>query len=216
MVFQQGLESFHMAKTQTYRLLLVRTGSTEWDDAGRLQGTVDLPLSVSARQGMGGKLDELGSAELSVVLSGPDEASRQTAEALAAKAGCPVRVVDEFQEVNLGLWEGMLVSEFERRYPRVCRQWQEDPASVMAPEGENLEEARDRVLGALMRELERSKKGGAVAAVMRPIVWGVVHCSLRRASTCEFWTGTKEAGWFEWFSVPRSLGRTAAPAAWAK
>ena len=137
----------------------------------------------------------LSGAELAVVVTGPDEASRQTAEALAARAGCGVKVLDDLREINLGLWEGMLASEFERRYPRVCRQWLEDPASVMAPEGENLEEVRERVVGALSRELDRHRKAGPVAAVLRPIVWRVVHCSLRSASTCEMWTGAKEAGW---------------------
>lgn len=153
---------------------------------------------------------------MAAVVTGPDEASRQTAEALAAKAGCGVKVVDELREINLGLWEGMLASEFERRYPRVCRQWLEDPASVMAPEGENLEEVRERVMGALSRELDRWRKTGPVAAVLRPIVWRVVYCSLRSVSTCEMWTGAKEAGWYEWFSVPRSPGRSPATAVWAK
>jgi probable phosphoglycerate mutase len=205
-----------MAKMQTSRLLLMRTGQTEWDEAGRLQGSVDLPLSVAARQGLEVQVGILGQAELAVVLSAPDEASRQTAEAVASHTGGSVKVLDELREINLGLWEGMLTSEFERRYPRVCRQWQDDPASVMAPEGENLEEVRERVMGVIMRELDRYRKVGAVGVVVRPFVWGVVNCSLRAASTCEFWTGAKEAGWHEWFSVPRTLGRPPAPAAWAK
>lgn len=205
-----------MAKTQTSRLLLVRSGSTEWDDAGRLQGTVDLPLSDSARQGLTAQMEPLAGTELAVVLCGPDEASRETAEALAAQTGCSIKVVDALHEINIGLWEGMLRSEFEHRYPRVCRQWLEDPASVMAPEGENVEEVQERVMGALLREIDRYRKVGAVGLVVRPFVWGVVHCSLRAASWCDFWTGAKESGWYEWFSVPRTMGRQSMPAAWAK
>jgi broad specificity phosphatase PhoE len=196
-----------MAKTQTCRLLLMRTGSTEWDEAGRLQGSVDLPLSAAARQGVNDQIGMLGAAELAVVLTGPDEASRETAEIVAAQTGCSPKVVDELREINLGLWEGMLVSEFERRYPRVCRQWLEDPASVVAPEGEGLEEAQERVVNALAKELDRYRKVGAVGVVLRPLVWGVVNCRLRSTSTCEFWSGAKDAGWFEWFSVPRTFGR---------
>jgi probable phosphoglycerate mutase len=205
-----------MAKIQTFRLLLVRAGDTEWDEAGRLQGSVDLPLSGAAQRGLEQEISSLQQAQLAVVLCGPDEASRMTAEAVAARTGCGVKVVDDLREINLGLWEGMLASEFERRYPRVCRQWLDDPASVMAPEGEGLEEVRERVITALMRELERHRKAGAVGAVLRPLVWGVVNCWLRAASTCEFWAGAKEAERFEWFDVPRTSGRPQAPAAWAK
>src|SRR5688572_29219178 len=100
-----------MAKTQTCRLLLMRTGSTEWDEAGRLQGSVDLPLSAAARQGVNDQIGMLGAAELAVVLTGPDEASRETAEIVADQTGCSPKVVDDLREINLGLWEGMLVSE---------------------------------------------------------------------------------------------------------
>lgn len=201
-----------MAKTQTCRFLLMRTGPTEWDEAGRLQGSVDLPLSAAAQKGIGEQAAMLGTAELAVVLCGPDEASQQTAEVVAAQTGCNAKVVDGLREINLGLWEGMLTSEFERRYPRVCRQWLEDPAGVMAPEGESLEEVQERVVTALGREVERYRKVGAVGVVLRPFVWGLVNCRLRSTSTCEMWAGAKDAGWFEWFSVPRTFGRQTASA----
>ncbi len=201
-----------MAKTQTCRLLLMRTGSTEWDEAGRLQGSVDLPLSPVAQRGISDQVSALGTTELTVVLTGPDEASQQTAEAVAAQTGCSPKVVDDLREINLGLWEGMLASEFERRYPRVCRQWLDDPASVTAPEGEGLEGVQERVTTALARELDRYRRVGAVGVVLRPFVWGVVNCRLRSASTCQFWSGAKDAGWFEWFSVPRTFGRETTPA----
>lgn len=202
-----------MAKTtQICRLLLMRAGSTEWDEAGRLQGSVDLPLSGPAREGLQQKVAELGQTKLAVVLCGPDEASRETAEAVAVHGGCNVKVVDDLREINLGLWEGMLASEFERRYPRVCRQWLDDPANVVAPEGEGLEEVRERVVSALSREFDRYRKAGAVGVVLRPLVWGLAHCQLRSASTCEFWSGVKEAGWYDWFSVPRTFGRETTPA----
>lgn len=202
-----------MAKTQHCRLLLMRSGATDWDEAGRLQGSVDLPLSAGAHAGLGERVALLGTTELAVVLCGPDEASRETAEAIAAQTGCSVKVVDGLREVNMGLWEGMLTSEFEQRYPRVCRQWQEDPASVIAPEGEGWEEVQERVLASLTRELDRYQKVGAVGVVLRPFVWGLVNCRLRSVLTCEFWSGSKDAGWFEWFSVPKTFGRETAPAA---
>lgn len=205
-----------MAKQHTYRVLLTRTGMTEWDDAGRLQGSVDLPLSGGSRSQLAEHVRVLDGVDLGVVLSGPDEASRETAEQIAEKTGATARVVEDLRDINLGLWQGMLSSEFERRYPRVCRQWQEDPAGVTAPEGEGFEEVRERVTTALMRELDRAKRSGAVGVVLRPFVWGMVHCWLRSASTCELWTGAKDAAWFEWFDVPRVSGRSQAPAAWAK
>ena len=109
----------------------------------------------------------------------------------------PARIevaVDELREMNLGLWEGMLAEDFEKRYPRACQKWLDDPASVVAPEGDCLEDVRERVLTAVRREVERQRRVGAVGLVLRPFVWGIVHCWLRSCSLCEFWAEAKEAG----------------------
>jgi len=39
-----------MAKKDQIDLLLVRSGRTEWEEAGRLQGQADLPLSEAGRE----------------------------------------------------------------------------------------------------------------------------------------------------------------------
>ncbi|HVZ93598.1 MAG TPA: histidine phosphatase family protein, partial [Phycisphaerales bacterium] len=45
-----------MGKQTGIQVVLVRSGRTEWDDAGRLQGVTDLPLSESGRSALGGQL----------------------------------------------------------------------------------------------------------------------------------------------------------------
>lgn len=46
-----------MTKPGTVTLTLVRSGATEWDDAGRLQGATDLPMSESGREALLATLD---------------------------------------------------------------------------------------------------------------------------------------------------------------
>jgi broad specificity phosphatase PhoE len=190
---------------------VIRAGATEWDGAGRVQGAVDLPLSVPGKAEIEEHIRTLAPGGLAAVLSAPDESSTETARLVAQATGARAKVVEELGEVHLGLWEGLPLAELEARYPRACRQWMDDPACVNAPDGENLAEAADRIIGAVARAVDKTRTG-AVAVVLRPFALGLVRCWLADAPTCEFWTEVKEAPWSEWFTVPgeRAKARTQA------
>ena len=49
------------------------------------------------------------------------------------------------QNLNLGLWQGMQVSEVRHKQPKVYRQWQEQPENVCPPDGEMIEQAEQRI-----------------------------------------------------------------------
>lgn len=172
-----------MAKIASHRVLLIRSGQTDWDLAGRLQGSTDLPLSPAGRCEVEAEVAEFGEAGLSVVLCAPDEASQQTA-AIWSK-GAKVVVIPGLSEPNVGLWEGILRSELEDRYCRAGRQWGDDPSCVTPPEGESLESAAARLLPALGKALSRVKGRRAddalpagLGLVLRPIAQSIVRCSV--------------------------------------
>ena len=170
-----------MAKSEQIGVLFVRCGSTEWDDAGRLQGETDLPLSESGRSAfaasLDGMLDQPGAFPIGLVLHGPDEASAQTAEILAARTDARARRIDGFREMDLGLWEGLRNEELQDRYPSAHRQWMEDPTSVTPPDGDNLADAEARLMTALAKALERPGRQG-VAIVLRPLSFALMQCWL--------------------------------------
>ncbi len=214
-----------MGKASKIRLLVARAGSTAWDDAGRVQGGSDLPLSESGRAAVVVGLTSLKATSLDVILCGPDEASQETARLLAQTAksgGAKVKIVPELAEVELGLWEGMLGEDLQERFPRACRQWQEDPASVNAPEGECLGAAAERVVRGLVEALERVKGPSgwrgtgeepavAAAVVLRPIALGIVRCWLNNVPTNRLWSEVKDKPWADWYDLTRDGLKRPAP-----
>jgi probable phosphoglycerate mutase len=195
-----------MSKSNEIRVLLVRTGQTEWDRAGRMCGCTDVPLSQAGQLEAETQAAVLTDVKLSAVLCGPDEASQATALALAKATGGKIKVVEELGEVSLGLWEGRLETELEEVCPRLYRQWVEDPASVQAPEGETLEEARDRILEGLSRALNRSKSG-AVGVVLRPLAHALVRCELSGTPIRGVWSMMKTGLPMQWRTVERDAFR---------
>lgn len=186
--------------TTSRRVLLVRCGGTEWDEAGRLAGATDLPLSPAGRDAVQEQLEQLGEVRLSTVLCGPTEACEATARMLAERTGAKVRVVKGLGEVHLGLWEGLREADLCERYPRAYRQWMTDPGSVVPPEGEPLEAAQRRIVGALARALEKSRNS-AVAVVLGPMALALLRRCLVGRGTRDLWAYGDSQPPLEWVTL---------------
>lgn len=195
-----------MAKTNEIRVLLVRTGETEWERAGRLAGATDVPMSNQGHDAVRKAAQGLTDVKLSTIYCGPDEASQVTAREMAQVTGGKIRIIEELGEINLGLWEGLLASELEEKCPRAYRQWMEEPASVQVPEGENLEEARARIIESLSRTLDRFGNGAA-GVVLRPVALALVVCELTGTPTRNIWSIIKTGPATQWRTVQRDAIR---------
>jgi len=199
-----------MAKTTDIRVLFVRTPETDWEKAGRIAGSTDVPLNEAGWQSFRTAVEALGEVRLTAVLCGPDEASQAVARDIAKSAGAKVKIVEDLGEVHLGLWEGMLRTDLEDKCPRAFRQWIDDPAAVQVPEGEGLEEAQTRLRGALSGGLARAKpEAGAVGVVLRPMARGLIGCVLEGVPTKGLWSMIDSAPLLEWRTVDRGSLRTA-------
>lgn len=182
-------EPAHMAKRAPTDLLLVRSGRTDWEDQGRLQGNADLPLGEPGRKSLSAILDHLHRDDdqpaPAAVIAAPDEASQETARLLAERSGAKVRTIDNLRAIHLGLWEGLLDEDLNDRYARAYRQWRDDPASINPPEGEGFIAGQVRVLTALAKALE--KAAGPVAVVLRPLEYALVRAATQNQPSSKIW-----------------------------
>ncbi len=98
-------------------LVLVRHGQTDWNLAGRIQGSSDIPLNDTGR----GEAREAGRllAEESwdAIVSSPLIRARETAEIIAQEIGLhTVELVPALRERHYGAAEGLTGAEAEARY----------------------------------------------------------------------------------------------------
>jgi len=159
------------------RLILFQQGLTKWEREGRLRGQLDVPLSPEGVAAVTEAARELSSLAPRVVYHGPDQAGRQTADLLAEHTTAAVRETDGLAELDLGLWQGLLVAEVKQRHPRVYRQWREHPARVSPPEGETLARASERARSALER-IGRRHQRDTVVMVVPPLLEAVMRSVL--------------------------------------
>ena len=177
-----------MSKPRSRRVILVRTGATEWDNVGRLAGTADLPISPDGRRRLEHLSAALSGVPFGCVWSPGDEASCETAVVVAGFAAerdtgpkPKLKKNDALRELGLGLWEGSLAEELRARCPSAFGRWCEDPRDVTPPQGESIAELGERLVAECVRLMHRSRdESHALVNVLRPIACAALAAVLTR------------------------------------
>ena len=151
------------------QIILVRPGSTDFDEQQRIIGTLDIPLNAQGDTEVARLVDELADRPIEAIYSPPGEPAFRTADIIAEALRIKHKKVDGLLNVNQGLWQGMKVEEVRRKHPKVYRQWQEQPESVCPPDGEMLDQAEKRMRAAMTKILKRHKQGTIAVVVSEPM-----------------------------------------------
>jgi phosphoserine phosphatase len=169
------------------QILLIRPGATEYDQQGRVQGTLDIPLCEDGRQEIATLVAELRDQPISAIYAGPCQSATQTAEAIAAPFELKIKTIDKLQNLDQGLWQGMLVDEVKAKQPKVYRQWQDQPETICPPQGETLVMAKQRVQAALAKLLKKHKSDGLIALVVPEPLASVIRNVLGQSGWGDLW-----------------------------
>ncbi|NLF32454.1 MAG: histidine phosphatase family protein [Planctomycetes bacterium] len=167
-------------------LYLLQAGGAEWTESKRLQSAAGEPLTDGQAAAARQACEELAAAGIRAIYA----AAHDPVEPLAAIAGealdlRPV-VTDELQEVDFGLWQGLLVGEIKQRYAKLYRQWRAGEASASPPGGETYDQALDRAWAAVCR-IVRKHRGQDVLIITQPLLAGLLRCRLTGRAADAVW-----------------------------
>ena len=110
----------------------------------RFQGLSDIPLNDTGRQQAGFAKNGLHGMELDVIYTSPLQRAVETAEIIRGERIIPIYPTDGLQEMGVGEWEGLLVSEIDEKYPGWYDIWRTAPTQIRLKGGEPFEETRKR------------------------------------------------------------------------
>jgi probable phosphoglycerate mutase len=190
------------------QIVLIRPGSTDYDQQGRIQGTLDIPLNEQGAREVEQIIHEIRTLGIEAVYCGPCQSACQTASAIAETLNVKLKKMDALHNIDHGLWQGLLIDDVKRKQPKVFRQWQEQPQTICPPEGEMLAEAQTRVETALHKVLRKYKQG-TIALVMPEPLASVVRGGLSHGAIGDLWKGSSVCGKWEVISLePRDLAHT--------
>lgn len=175
------------------KILLIRTGNTEYECQGRIQGTLDVPLSEDGRRQIEQLVESLHDQPVDALYYAPCRASQQSAEILADQLNMKSKKVDSLHNLDHGLWQGMLLEDVKVKQPKVYRQWQEHPETVCPPNGETLGQAQERMQQALAKLAKKHKVGTVAILVPEPLT-SLLHCMLLQETVGSLWRTDGEKG----------------------
>lgn len=181
-------------------VLLIRPGSTTFDEEGRIKGALDIPLSHRGTQQATLLASNLKTVKLDCLYVSPSESAQQSAQQICQFNFCRVKTLDCLRNLDQGLWQGKLVSEVKRLQPKVYRQFQEHPGDVCPPEGETVLEAIDRIQGQIAKLLKRHDGGRIGILVPQPLA-AIVRYVLVGGSLGDLWKSELDFGTYEVLQV---------------
>lgn len=142
---------------------LVRHGQTDWNRAGKIQGTTDIPLNETGRQ----QAEQLATVlkersgypaktRIDAVYASPLARAFQTAEILAKEEKLPLRRLTGLRERDFGCWEGKSWQQVEAEYPDEFHLWREQPMDGIPSGGESRKSCEARSERAIRQVLEET------------------------------------------------------------
>lgn len=157
---------------------LVRHGETEWNREHRFMGQRDIPLNAEGLRQAAELAAGLKGQRFDALVSSDLLRARQTAEALAAALGLPLRLDARLREVQLGAWQGEVHAEIQARFPAQWAERYASPPDFRPPGGETIAEMAARACAAV-DELAAAYPRGRVLLVSHGILLAALICRAR-------------------------------------
>ena len=141
------------------KLILVRHGETKGQSSIRFYGKTDVPLSKEGIMQMEAVRNELKDEIFHSVYSSPLSRSYEGARIVIGNRDIKIDKIEEFTEINFGLWEGLTLEEIRERDPDLFSLWRKAVWNFNYPEGDNREEFVQKVRRGVDKVLSKADKG---------------------------------------------------------
>ena len=169
------------------RIWLLRHAEAEGNLYRRIHGCTDSGLTEFGRRQLKPLGERFESVPLDAVYASDLRRAQETARALAAPKGLPVRVLPGLREVNMGLWEDQCWGYVARFEPEQYHALNKDPAKFTVPGSEPYDVSRRRILAAI-RQIAAENPGGEAAAVAHGCIIRILLAHLLGVPSNKIWS----------------------------
>lgn len=168
------------------KLYITRHGQTEWNIEGRTQGWKNSSLTEKGIDNAKKLGERLRYIDFDCIYSSPLGRAHDTAKHIRGNKNTEIILIENFREMNFGVWEGLKHSEVEKRYPFENYNLLNKPHLYQSIGGENFTELFNRVrIG--MNDLMENNDYQNLLLVTHSYVLKAIYAIIRNYSIEEFW-----------------------------
>lgn len=148
------------------KIYLIRHGQTDWNIAGMIQGSHDIPLNETGRIQAWKLAEAMDERPITKIFSSPLIRAAETAQMIAKRQKVELCSIKPLVEVEFGKWEGLTWAEIENQFPEELKRWTMNPQEVSPPGGETLTSIRNRCVEAwkTIREITGGNEDVAIVS----------------------------------------------------
>ena len=166
-------------------IILARHGQTDWNLAEVFRGRTDIPLNSTGIKQAELLSEYLSGVKIDAVYSSPLKRALATAEAINRTHKLKIETSLGLLDLNYGKWEGISNKEVMDKYKELYEKWTNHPEEVTMPEGESLDDVKNRAMAVIEDIIERCV--GVVVLVSHRVVNKVLICALLGLDNSHFW-----------------------------
>jgi len=168
-------------------IILVRHGQTEWNRVERFRGRYDIELNSTGLAQVRLTADRIArSWKPAAVFTSRLRRAMQTAEVIARACSLVAQSLEGLLDIDYGDWQGLTPADAREQWPSLVSDWYEHPERVHIPNGESLQQVRDRAVAALTTTASQFP-GQTVVMVSHTVVNRLLLLGVLQAGNEQFW-----------------------------
>ncbi len=159
------------------KIFLVRHGESEGNRDNKFRGRVDYPLTDLGKKQAQDLAKFLEGFDIGKIISSPLKRALQTAQPISKIKKISIQEDQNFNNINLGIWENLTKDFVEKNFPKEWELWKKTPEYLDVEGMEKLDDVMERSCIRLKEIVEISSTDILIVthrAVLKPLLAGIL------------------------------------------
>lgn len=127
------------------KIYITRHGRTVWNEEGKLQGSLDSPLTQEGIQMAKDLSKRILPYNIELIVTSDLKRAKDTSDYIRGNMDIPIWYFEELREMSYGVWDGMKMEEVYEKYGDEFEKFKKDPYNYNNGSGETYHQLIDRV-----------------------------------------------------------------------
>jgi probable phosphoglycerate mutase len=167
-------------------IYLVRHGQTVWNVEKRMQGHQDSPLTKLGIMQANWAKEAFHDIKIDIIYSSPSNRAYRTAQIIRGSRDIPLIAKNNIREINLGDWEGAMIDDIQKEYPKEYNAFWQTPHMFQPKNGESYYDVQDRAIREI-KGILKEHRGKTILIVTHTVTLKLIMAYFKNRTVLDLW-----------------------------